>query len=54
MSYVLGLEAPSSLSFYSYVLTLGIDHIDNGCAVLEFDLQCSGVPTLYEKLSYLQ
>ena len=38
----------------SQVCTLGVDHVDDGCADVEFDLQCSGVLTMYENQSFIQ
>ena len=49
-----GADALQHLMLCSQVCTLGIDHVDDGCADVEFDLQCSGVLTLYENRSFMQ
>ena len=33
--------------------TLGVEHVDDGCADVDADLACSGVLTVYENESFL-
>ncbi len=48
LSRVPGSEVLDVSSLCSFVCTLGVVHVDDGCADVEHDLVFSGVLTLYE------
>ena len=53
LSRVLGSEVLDAGSLCSVFCTLGVMHVDDGCADVDADLACSGVLTVYENTSFL-
>ncbi len=53
LSRVPGSEVLDVGSLCSLFCTLGISHVDDGCADVDADLACSGVLTVFENASFL-
>ena len=53
LSRVPGSDLLSDAQFCTSLHTLDITHVDSGFADFDYDLQCSGVLTLYENESFL-
>ena len=53
LSRIPGSEKLDQVELCSYCCTLGVLHVDDGCADVDVDLECSGVLTVYENTSFL-
>ena len=53
LSRIPGSEMLDVGSLCSVFCTLGVPHVDDGCADVDADLACSGVLTVYENTSFL-
>ena len=54
LSRVPGSEMLTASLLCSSLCTLGVQHVDDGCADTDYDMLCSGVLSVYGNDSFIQ